>query len=246
MRAHSVPISREATAMEGLVSAVTVGAATAMATTFDDNIYLAMFFSRTNRQFRPLHIVVGEVLGFSLLIGISLIGMLLGRVVDSAWLGLLGLLPISIGVNTLLARQGRQPSTPSQSRRSGPDRGRCLSPDGPDQSRRRPLTLLRALRDRRTYQVSAVTIANGGNNIAIYIPLFASSTLPRLGVILLVCYAAIGLWCFNSWFLIRQPHTAVVMSRYVARLVPFVLIALGLSILMRNGTPQALLALAGS
>lgn len=112
--------------------------------------------------------------------------------------------------------------------------------------RRRPLTLWRALRDRRTYQVSAVTIANGGNNIAIYIPLFASSSLPRLGVILLVCYGAIGLWCFNSWFLIRQPHTAVVMSRVVARLVPFVLIALGLSILMRNGTPQALLALAGS
>ena len=41
-------------------------------------------------------------------------------------------------------------------------------------------------------------------------------------------------------------HTAVLMTRVVARLVPFVLIALGLSILMRNGTPQALLALAGS
>lgn len=232
--------------MEGLVSAVTVGAATAMATTFDDHIYLAMFFSRTNRQLRPLHIVVGEYVGFSLLIGISLSGFLLGRLVDGAWLGLLGLLPISIGVNTLLARQGREESAPSLSACSGSERGRSLSQDHSVPPRRRPLTLWRALRDRRTYQVSAVTIANGGNNIAIYIPLFASSSLPRLGVILLVCYAAIGLWCFNSWFLIRQPHTAVVMTRVVARLVPFVLIALGLSILMRNGTPQALLALAGA
>jgi cadmium resistance protein CadD (predicted permease) len=205
-----------------------------------------MFFSRTNRLLRPLHIVVGEYVGFSLLIGISLSGFLLGRMVDSAWLGLLGLLPISIGVNTLLARQGREESAPSLSARSDSKPGRSRSQASPAPSRRRPLTLWRALRDRRTYQVSAVTIANGGNNIAIYIPLFASSSLPRLGVILLVCYAAIGLWCFNSWFLIRQPHTAVVMSRVVARLVPFVLIALGLSILMRNGTPQALLALAGS
>jgi cadmium resistance protein CadD (predicted permease) len=36
------------------------------------------------------------------------------------------------------------------------------------------------------------------------------------------------------------------MSRFVSRLVPFVLIALGLSILVRSGTPQALLALAVS
>lgn len=227
--------------MDGLVSAVTVGAATAMATTFDDNIYLAMFFSRTNRQFRPLHIVVGEFLGFSLLVGISLSGFLIGRLVDSAWLGLLGLLPISIGVNTLLARQGCGEPSPSP---GGQAVG--LSQQRPGEDRLRPLTLLRVLRDRRTYQVSAVSIANGGNNIAIYIPLFASCSLPRLAVILMVCYAAIGLWCFNSWFLIRQPHTAVVMSRYIARIVPFVLIALGLSILMRNGTPQALLALAGS
>lgn len=232
--------------MDELMSAVTVGAATAMATTFDDNIYLALFFSRTNRRFRPLHIVVGEYLGFTLLIGISLSGFVLGRVVDSAWLGLLGLLPISIGVNSLLARQSREPAQPLSDGRAGSARLLPRFEDAEASSRLRSLTPWRALRDRRTYQVSAVTIANGGNNIAIYIPLFASSSLPRLGVILLVCYAAIGLWCFNSWFLIRQPHTAVVMSRYVARLVPFLLIALGLSILVRNGTAQALLALTGS
>lgn len=233
--------------MDGLVSAVTVGAATAMATTFDDNLYLAMFFSRTNHRFRPLHIVVGEYLGFSLLIGISLSGFLIGRVVDSAWLGLLGLLPISIGVNTLLARQSsRESSSTGPMSHSGRDRGRDLTHSCPGEPRSRPLTLWRALVDRRTYQVTAVSVANGGNNIAIYIPLFASCSLPRLGVILLVCYAAIGLWCFNSWCLIRQPQTAVLMSRTIARIVPFVLIALGLSILMRNGTPQALLALAAS
>lgn len=217
-----------------------------MATTFDDNIYLAMFFSRTNHQFRPLHIIMGEYLGFSLLIGISLSGFLIGHVVNSSWLGLLGLLPISIGLNTLLAREGCQERSSRSSDQRDGEPVPSLSQQLPYESRRRPLTLLRVLQDRRTYQVSAVTVANGGNNIAIYIPLFASCSLPRLGVILLTCYAAIGLWCFNSWFLIRQPHSAIVMSRYVARAVPFVLIALGLSILMRNGTPQALLALASA
>lgn len=213
--------------------------ATAAATTFDDNIYLAMFFSRTNRNFRPIHIVAGEYVGFSVLIAISLSGFLLGRLCDSAWLGLLGLLPISIGVNTLLARQPREEGDTSLSGRSIDCARQAGEPASP-----RPLTLARALCDRRTYQVSAVTIANGGNNIAIYIPLFATASLPRLVVILLICYAAIGAWCLNGWLLIRQPHTAVLMSRVVARLVPFVLIALGVSILLRSGTPQALLALA--
>lgn len=94
--------------MDGLLSAISTGLATATATTFDDNIYLAMFFSRTNQRFRPLHIVVGEFVGFSVLVAISLSGFLLGRLTGSAWLGLLGLLPISIGVNTLLGRETRQ------------------------------------------------------------------------------------------------------------------------------------------
>ena len=221
--------------MDWLLPAMATGVATATATTFDDNIYLAMFFSRTNRCFRPLHIIVGEYIGFTVLVLISLSGFLLGRFCASAWLGLLGLMPIAIGVTTLLARAPRQDGLPELPRAVRRRRASAAAAPG-------PLTLGRALRDPRTYQVSAVSIANGGNNIAIYIPLFTSCSLPRLVVILLICYAAIGLWCLNSWLLIRQPQMALVMSRVVARIVPFVLIALGLSILLRNGTPQAVAA----
>lgn len=58
--------------MDWIIPTVATGAATAIATTFDDNIYLTMFFSKTNRAFRPRHIVVGEFLGFSGLVTISL------------------------------------------------------------------------------------------------------------------------------------------------------------------------------
>lgn len=221
--------------MEWLLPTVATAVATATATTFDDNIYLALFFSKTNRHFRPLHIVVGEFLGFSLLILISLSGFLLGRLCDSSWLGLLGLLPISIGVNSWLSQQGEE--------RADSGMLTCDSASAPSSGRPRRLTLRRVFRDPRTYQVMAVSLANGGNNIAIYIPLFASCTLPRLAVIVSICYAAIALWCLNGWLLLRQPWVAVLMTRVVARLVPFLLISLGLSILLRNGTPQAMLAL---
>lgn len=69
-----------------------------LATTFDDNIYLAAFFGETNRQFRPSHVVMGELIGFSVLLAISLIGFLIGLAIPRQTIGLLGVLPILIGI----------------------------------------------------------------------------------------------------------------------------------------------------
>jgi hypothetical protein len=51
--------------MDWLIATIKIGLATAVATTFDDNIYLTAFFSEVNRTFRPQHVVVGEILGFT-------------------------------------------------------------------------------------------------------------------------------------------------------------------------------------
>lgn len=222
--------------MDWIVPTVMLGVATATATTFDDNIYLTLFFSKTNRTFRPRHIVVGEFVGFTGLVGISLIGYFAGLMIPHIWIGLLGFLPIAIGVNALLSRQIiEEEDTVDVS---------VANPTNPHYHQVRRQSLWHTLRDPQTYRVSAVTLANGGNNIAIYIPLFASSTLPRLSIILAVCYAAIGLWLFVSYSLNRQPMTAVIMSRYVRRAFPFVLIWLGSSIVLENGSYQLLYALA--
>ncbi|MEA5560621.1 cadmium resistance transporter [Planktothrix agardhii] len=88
--------------MDWLIETIKVAIAVAIATTFDDNIYLTGFFSEVNRTFRPKHIVVGELIGFTALVLVSLIGFFVGLVIDSAWIGLLGILPILIGLNNLI------------------------------------------------------------------------------------------------------------------------------------------------
>lgn len=222
--------------MEWIVSTLVLGVATATATTFDDNIYLTLFFSKTNRTFRPRHIVVGEFVGFTCLVGISLIGYFAGLMIPHIWIGLLGLLPIAIGVNALLSRQTMAEDSPASVS--------VANPTDRHYRQMRRTSLWQTLQDPQTYRVSAVTLANGGNNIAIYIPLFASSSLPRLSLILAVCYAAIGLWLLVSYSLNRQPMTAVVMSRYVRRAFPFVLIWLGANILIDSGSHELLFSLA--
>jgi cadmium resistance protein CadD (predicted permease) len=88
----------------------------------------------------------------------------------------------------------------------------------------------------QAYGVAAVTFANGGDNIGIYMPLFASCTWQSLLVILGVFFSLVGVWCFAANQLIQVPAIADNLTRYGNYLVPFVLISLGVLILMDSRT----------
>ncbi|MBN3882626.1 MAG: cadmium resistance transporter [Nostoc sp.] len=219
--------------MTWLISTLIIGISVAFATTFDDNLYLTAFFGKVNRSFRPKHIVLGEFLGFTALVCASLPGFFGGMIIPSTWIGLLGLLPIAIGISNFISREEQEETV------------QAVSVDlTPVKSGRQKKSLLATIRDPQTYRVSAVTIANGGNNIGIYVPLFASSNLPSLGVILCVCYFTVGAWCLLSYNLTRNPLMTPVLTRYGRKIFPFVLIYLGLSILIKSETYRLLPSLA--
>jgi cadmium resistance protein CadD (predicted permease) len=214
--------------MDWLIETIKIGLAAAVATTFDDNIYLTGFFSEVNRTFRPKHVVVGELIGFTALISISLIGFLIGLAISSDWIGLLGILPILIGLNNLRLLIVNKDESVENKSANLKQNARFRGFDSRERS------LLDVIQDRQTYRVSAVTISNGGNNLGIYIPLFASSSLKSLAVIIPICYLIICTWLFMSYNLTRTPGIALVLSRYASKLFPFVLMWLGLRIILDN------------
>jgi hypothetical protein len=71
--------------------------------------------------------------------------------------------------------------------------------------------------------ISAITFANGGDNIGIYTPLFASSDSAQLGVLLAVFYGMLAVWCGLGYRIARHPLMARALARYGHVLVPFVL-----------------------
>ncbi len=81
-----------------------------------------------------------------------------------------------------------------------------------------------------------ITVSNGGDNIGIYTPLFANTTLPQLLIILAVFYVMLGVWCLVGYFITRQTHIAHVLNHYSHFIVPFVLIALGIFIMSESGS----------
>lgn len=216
--------------MDGLVTTLQIALAAGLATTFDDNIYLTGFFAKVNRNFRPQHVVAGELLGFSLLILISLTGLALGKLLPTAWLGWMGVLPILIGVRNL-AGFLRFGHGDDQDRQASQVRFQGLGGFTP-----RAPSLLEVIRDRRTYTVSLVTIANGSNNLSIYIPLFVSLRSAQLAVVVPVLYGFVVLWLVLSFHLTRTPGLALLLNRYAPLFFPFVLIWLGFRILSDSGS----------
>ncbi|MFO0309470.1 MAG: cadmium resistance transporter, partial [Pseudanabaena sp.] len=214
-------------------SAIATGAAVALATTFDDNIYLTSFFGRVSRTFRPRHVVVGEFLGLTILISISLVGYFVGMVVSDMWVGLLGVLPIMIGIHQLMGKEDDENSDVIEEvEKVHIEVGRP----------RIKQSLWSTIRDPKTHRVTAVHVSNGGNNVAVYIPLFASSSLPSLAVILTMCYMTIGFWCFCSYNLTRFPGISVLIARYGRKIAPFVLIYLGFSIIIKSQSYRLVLS----
>jgi cadmium resistance transport/sequestration family protein len=215
--------------MNGAIGAVFVGVTSFVATNIDDIVVLMVFFSQLNAGFRRRHVVVGQYLGFCALLLASLPGYLGGLVISKPWLGLLGFLPMAIGISQLVQGSEDEPSIQD------------VSPDLNDLARPASMgSKLKTLLSPQTYAVAAVTIANGGDNIGIYIPLFASSSLPQLAIILGVFFLLVGVWCFVAERLARQKAIARGLTQYGDRIVPFVFIVLGLYILVESETYQLL------
>ena len=215
--------------MTWLVTAIIAGITSFVATNIDDIVILMLFFAQVNSSFRPKHIVIGQYLGFTVLIIASLPGFFGGLIVPKAWIGLLGLLPIFIGINHLLNldNNDQEVQTVAAEFKSPKTNSGFLSK-------------LRSFIHPQTFNVAAVTIANGGDNIGIYLPLFAGSDGASLAVILSIFFLMIGLWCYIAYLLSSHPAIAKVLTRYSQAIVPFVLIGLGIFILIESGTYRLL------
>jgi len=186
-----------------------------MATNVDDIVLLTLLFSRLPHKGRALPLMVGQVLGFGLLVLISLLGVLGRQALPQGGLALLGLLPIGLGLHRW--RQAAAGDTDAAAAADG-------TPVCPGLTGAGPLAELLGM--------AGLTVANGSDNIGVYLPLFARADRAAVGVTLITFTAALTLWIALAWGLTRNPALAPLLRRYGGPLVPAVLIGLGLLILL--------------
>ncbi|NMG22650.1 cadmium resistance transporter [Brasilonema bromeliae] len=201
--------------MSGLVSGISTGIVAFTATNIDDIVILLVFFSQVNSTFTRRHIIVGQYLGFTALVIASVPGLFGGFILSPNWIGLLGLIPIAIGISSLVNPEEDSEEAAETEQSEDSTFANFLSP--------------------QTYSVAAVTIANGSDNISVYVPLFASSDFGSFLVILVVFFLLIGVWCYTAYKLTNQQGIAEILTQYGNYLVPFVLMGLGAFIVLKSG-----------
>ncbi len=202
--------------MNELVTAISTGVVAFSATNIDDIVILLIFFSQVNNNFRPQHIVMGQYLGFTVLVILSLPGFFGGLILPTNLIGLLGLLPIAIGISSLVNWEEDvvEEIVPASAQVEAATTTSFLSPE--------------------TYTVASITIANGSDNISVYVPLFANSNLESLLVIIGLFFLLLGIWCYLAYKLTHQKTIANFLTSYGNYIVPFVLLGLGAFIVLKS------------
>ena len=194
------------------MSDVGIGIAAFVSTDIDDLFLLAAFFADT--RLHRLSIVIGQYLGIGALVLISAVAASLALTIPDAWLALLGLVPLLMGLARLRALRVSAADT------AGNSDVRRIQEQEHTAERRLGLPAL---------GVASVTIANGGDNVAVYVPLFAT-TFEAIATYALTFAVMTGAWCTLGYLLVNNNVLGTAIRRYGHVILPIVLIALGLYI----------------
>lgn len=183
-------------------------------TNIDDIVVLAVFYGQVpGHRGAAMRVIVGQYLGFGAILAVSISGALLGAtLLPPAVLPYFGLLPITLGLRSAWVswRHGRDTETPDAQAPSPP------SAPG-------------------IWQVAAVTFANGGDNIGVYVPIFAATTIGSVAAYVVVFLIGVAVWCAAGRYLASRPIIAEALSRWGHIILPVALIAIGTTILVEGG-----------
>ena len=190
-----------------------------ISTSIDYLIVLIILFAQLSQNKQKWHIYAGQYLGTGLLVGVSLVAAYVVNFVPEAWMvGLLGLIPIYLGIRFAIVGEGEEEEEEEIIERL-------------EQSKATQLF----------WTVTLLTIASGGDNLGIYTPYFASLDWAQTLVALLVFAIGVIIFCELSRVLSSIPLISETIEKYTRIIVPLVFIPLGLYIMYESGTIETFL-----
>jgi cadmium resistance protein CadD (predicted permease) len=187
---------------------VGIGIAAFVSTNIDDLFILMIFFATL--RLPSVQIILGQYIGMGSLMGISLVGSLITLIVPRNIIGLIGLFPIAIGIKELLELYNKGDKEEDEK-------------------------LTKKLR-RKKIQLPFLTVAavtfSGGEEIGVYTTLFATNNgVEAIITLISVTMVLTAFWCFLANYLVKHSLLADIFRSIGSRVLPYVLIGLGLYIL---------------
>ncbi|MFJ3640828.1 cadmium resistance transporter [Streptomyces sp. NPDC090108] len=179
-------------------------------TNIDDILILSLFFAQgTGRSGSARRIVIGQYVGFAAILAAAVAAAFGATFLPESAVPYLGLLPLALGLKAAWRawKHRDDEDDPQETTEGGP----------------------------KALEVAAVTFANGGDNIGVYVPVFATAGVAGMSVYVIVFLALVAVWCLAGRFFATRPVIAKALSRWGHILLPVVLTAIGLLILIEGG-----------
>lgn len=190
-----------------------------IATNLDDMFILISFFA--DNKLNNISIVLGQYIGMSLLILISMLAYFFKFLISPSYITLLGIFPIVIGLNHLWnLKKNSSINVLNKINYTTKD---CVN-------NKSSLSIINILK------VSTVTFTNGGDNIGVYAPLFASLSISQLFLTLTTFLVMVGMWCVISYILVINKIIGYKLQEYGHLILPFVLIIIGIGVITSWGS----------
>ena len=181
-----------------------------ISTNVDDIFLLAAFFA--DKKLTARTVVFGQLLGIGALVAVSTLVAWLSMALPEGWISLLGFVPLYLGAKQIKSLWTVVEDSDEEDEIQGQER-----------------QMEGGLRS-QLLAVAGVTIANGGDNLGVYIPLFANS-LAAIPLFVVVFGLMTLLWCYLGYVLVNNKVFGHWIRRYGHKILPVVLILLGLDIL---------------
>ena len=190
-------------------------------TAIDLLIILMLFFAKRKSRKDIINIYLGQFLGSVSLILLSLLfAFVLNYIPSKEILGLLGFIPIFLGLKVLLL---------------GDSDGEAIAKDG-----------LRKDNKNLIFLVAMITFAScGADNIGVFVPYFTTLNLANLIVTLLTFLVMIYLLVFSAQKLAQVPSVGETLEKYSRWFIAVVYLGLGMYILIENNSFDMLWAVLG-
>jgi cadmium resistance protein CadD (predicted permease) len=209
-------------------------------TNIDDFGMLLIYFARAkaNQNMTTFNVYLGQFIGFTIICLLSMLGIILELFISAKYLALLGFVALFIGLKGIFHLFNEQKDdTKTQSEfdykllKKSDDEG--LEHDKDEESFLKNISsnTLKVILNPQAFEVALVTIGNGGDNISIYMPLFATSSFEMTVVTIVVFYLLLLLWLIFTSNIVGIKFVLEFLEKYQKYLIPIVFIALGFYIL---------------
>ena len=199
-----------------------------------------LLYAQTSDKLSKRYVIIGQYLALAILVIISLIGAAGLNIVPQKYVGFLGIIPIILGIKEWVSYTYVKHTNGKQKKVNKviADENEPQLLEDNHKKANQTLSNVKSVISKvirpEILSVVTVAIANGADNIGVYIPLFTGYSSGQLFLTFFIFACMMALWCFLGDRITSFPKVKNDIQRCKHIAIPIIFIGLGIYIILKS------------